>query len=848
MKRILLLSLMLCLLCPAAKAQRITHTFREVPMSDALKYLQMQTKQYDIIFICNELEDFNVTTDVKNSSIPEAIQQLIGFYPIRMTMNGKEVYVECTHKTAQRLTGRLVDEHNLPVAYANIALLAPGDSTIVSGGVSNESGLFVIPIEDTNVLIRISYVGYKTLFLTCETPNMGTLRMHPEVQMLNGVEVRGEMPSMEMRGASLMLNVEGTLLAGIGTAEEVLTRVPMVIKTRDSFEIFGKGKPVIYVNGRKLQDGAELRNIQSDNIKSVEVVMNPGARYDATAQAVIIIHTRRMQGEGWGVEAMSWSRKDHGFVNNERLNMTYCTGGLELFANLFGAYNDRREKGLFEQIVAADTLWTINNRTTNRTLNPFGEGRIGFNYQANDRHSFGGFYQNTYDRVKTRNTTEDILMADGQIYDRLQNDGTHTATTTPKHQANIYYTGEVGKWNIDFNADYTHRKHTARNIQDELSDKYTDRNVHTRNLNRSQMVAEKLILSHPLGKGEVEVGEEYTNTHWRSEFENEEGYIANSNTEQREYGFAPFVQVSQPFGKFHLTAGLRYEHVVSEYFSGGIRRDEQSRTYDNIFPSFSASATLKKLQLSFSYAYRSIRPSYWLLSNDVLYENRLNYQMGNPYLQSVKNHNVNMMGIYKWLYLNVFFGHTLNPILYTAKSYEGDSKINLVTHENYNHSDWLSVSLNVQKTFGIWTPQWGIAFHKQWFEADFQGKAKRFGNPFLQMKLNNLVNLSHAWLLRADFDLQSKGNQQTIHKDRVTAVLNLSVGKDFWGGKLNVRFEANDVFKNNSHVTLYSNRFYFRKVDDDDSRNVTFSLRYRLNTTRSKYRGTGAGNNEKERL
>ena len=189
-------------------AQRITHTFSDVSMSDALVWLQSQTERYDITLVYNELEDFRVSTEVKNLSVPDAIQQMIGFYPIRMTRNGeRKLFVECTHKTAQRLTGRLIDEHSRPIVYANIALLSPTDSTILTGGVSNESGVFVIPVEDTNTLVRISYVGYKTLYRTCEVTDMGTLRMQPEVQMLNGVEVRSKMPSMEMRGTSLMLNV-----------------------------------------------------------------------------------------------------------------------------------------------------------------------------------------------------------------------------------------------------------------------------------------------------------------------------------------------------------------------------------------------------------------------------------------------------------------------------------------------------------------------------------------------------------------------------------------------------------------------------------------------------------------
>ena len=83
------------------------------------------------------------------------------------------------------------------------------------------------------------------------------------------------------------------------------------------------------------------------------------------------------RGEGLGVELTSWSRKGHGFANNERINLTYRTGKLDLFANLFGAYNKRWEKGEFEQTVFADTLWVITNKQKDKVYNPFLEGRFG---------------------------------------------------------------------------------------------------------------------------------------------------------------------------------------------------------------------------------------------------------------------------------------------------------------------------------------------------------------------------------------------------------------------------------------------------------------------------------------
>ena len=108
MKRFLIITLMFCAFVNTVMAQRITHNFQNVSMSDALKYIQQQTSKHKIVFIYNELEDFKVTTSVRNKSVPEAIKQLIGFYPIRMTQSSDEIYVECTHKSNRHLTTRRI--------------------------------------------------------------------------------------------------------------------------------------------------------------------------------------------------------------------------------------------------------------------------------------------------------------------------------------------------------------------------------------------------------------------------------------------------------------------------------------------------------------------------------------------------------------------------------------------------------------------------------------------------------------------------------------------------------------------------------------------------------------------
>ena len=856
MMKCLFISLIgLCCLCQA-QAQQITRNYNNVSMSEALRDLNEQSHDYTISFMYNELEDFRVTTSIKHKPFIDALMQIVGFYPIRVVKRGEhDIYVECTHKTERHLSGTVIDENRLPVPYANIYLLHPSDSTVVGGGVSNEAGVFVIPCDVIPVLARISFVGYQTTYRLCSKEEVGPIQIRPEAQTIRGVVVTGERPKVVLQGNSLVMNVEGTVMSRLGTAEDVLSRVPTISKKGEGYEILGKGAPIIYLNNRKLTDLNELRNIQSDHIRNVEVVQNPGARYDATVQAVIVIRTKRTAGEGLGVELTSWSRKGRGYQNNERVNLTYRTGRLELFANLFGAYNKRWSRGDFEQTIFADTLWTVSNRKQSTARNPYAEGRAGFNYQLNDSNSFGGFYQHVYDYVKTAYDNADELTANGTPYDHLHNVGTRRDKNAPKHQANLYYTGKLGCFSIDFNADYTDYQNCSRNEQQELSRNYENRDVHTETRTHGRMVAEKFIVSMPLWKGQLSVGEEYTNTRWRSSFENTEGYIQGSNNEQHESNMAPFVELQQRLGRFQLQAGLRYEHVASDYFAGGQQRSDQSRTYDDLFPSVALSTAIQKVQLSLSYSKRTNRPAYWLLSNDVVYENRLNMQRGNPYLRPVKYHNFNMMAMWKGFYLTTNFFHCVNPFMTVMESTEQDSKVNMATTRNYDHTNWLIVTLGMQRDVRLgssvtWTPQYNVTLMKQWLTTTFNGQDKQLDQPMLSLQLGNIVTLPHDWLLQADFMMHTHGYTGSNFKIEATnPMLSLSVSKDFFKRRLNIKLSAHDLFNQGiGRGTFYFDRMIFRKTEDNDSRCVTLSLRYRFNVTPSKYKGTGAGNAEKNRL
>ena len=302
MNRYMTLIIALLLTVSTQAQKRISHEYNNVSLSDALRQLAEQQTGYTIYFLYNELEDFRITTNVKNKHLPEAIQQMIGFYPIRVTTStdedGRKIFVECTHKTDHRLTGTIIDEQGQPIAYANIAVLNPADSTLLGGGVSNESGYFAIPYEQPTVLARISYVGYKTICRLCNQSELGTIRMQPETVKLNGVTVKGHRPLYTSTDRGLLVSVQGTPLEQFGSVSEMLSHLPLMMSNG---EVAGHGKPEIYINNKKVRNEDELNRLRADEILSAEIITNPGVEYGAEVTSVIRLKTIRKTGERQGI-------------------------------------------------------------------------------------------------------------------------------------------------------------------------------------------------------------------------------------------------------------------------------------------------------------------------------------------------------------------------------------------------------------------------------------------------------------------------------------------------------------------------------------------------------------------
>ena len=189
--RIIILTLILLFTATDAFTQtRITRSFHNTPLSKALTEIDQSTHDCQIVFVYDELEDFIVEGTFKETPIAQAIQQLIGSYPIHVEAEGHKIFVECAQKEAYRLRGRIVNEAGVPLQNVNI-VISRRDS-IVNGGRSNTNGLFVIPHSTASATARISHVGYQTQTVALSADKVSTIRLREDIRPLSDVTVGKE--------------------------------------------------------------------------------------------------------------------------------------------------------------------------------------------------------------------------------------------------------------------------------------------------------------------------------------------------------------------------------------------------------------------------------------------------------------------------------------------------------------------------------------------------------------------------------------------------------------------------------------------------------------------------------
>lgn len=316
-----MLSTMFC-----AKAENVTRSYVNIPITDVLRDIDSIYTAGNINFIYNELEDFTVTAKINKKTITGAIYDVIGFYPIRVTFSNGDYYLECWHKEPNRLKGRLLDENMSPVEFANVQLFNPEDTTFITGGVSNANGDFVIPVEAKRVLLKTHCMGYLPYSCEYEVGSIGTVRLYTNAKLLREITV--EQRQIEYEGDKIVAYPTATQIKHSYDFFSLLSQQPFpglfVDVTNRSLSLFN-GTPIILIDGVK-RTTQDLLGIQPKNIKKIEYSMNLPQKYaNSGASGVISITLKEPKAAGGSFYANVNGAFTTGFCDAD-LGATYHQG------------------------------------------------------------------------------------------------------------------------------------------------------------------------------------------------------------------------------------------------------------------------------------------------------------------------------------------------------------------------------------------------------------------------------------------------------------------------------------------------------------------------------------------
>ena len=688
--------------------------------------------------------------------------------------------------------------------------------------------------------------------------------------------VKSTAPRTKMRNGAMVTRIVGSPLESAGSVEDMLSRVPGMMRMGGQLQVIGKCSPIYYINGRKVQDLEELKRLRSQDIREVEVVNSPGAAYDASVNAVVKIKTRRQQGEGLsGRFDVSDEQALKSGNNNlaSTLNLNYRHEGLDFFGGVT-FQNDYLDgyRSLLEQntYLKQNTNSIVSHTQTGYTQSDQKFSRMFFNAGVNWQFDDDNFIGVKLERgiwLKNRywfEMEEDVLR-NGMKEDYLKSESDIKYKNPNTLLVNAYYNGKIGKWGIDANVDYYSQCDKNDNHVNEQAMSGM-RTVESMTENKSHLFAARLIAEHPLWTGKLQLGGELTtvcrdNDYRISGVDN----IFDRMSKVNEQNYAAFFEYGIMIPKAGmLTLGMRYEHVAFDFDDKTDPMRSVKRNHDDFFPSLSFGTRLGDLQMQLSYGIKTTRPSYYQLRSEIDYSSKYTLQTGNPLLENEIRHTLDLSGRWKWIAFNVNYLHIKDAIYDWTTPYD-DNGVVMIGMVNFDRPiDVFCAFVNVSPTVGVWTTSNTVGVQKQWLSFNLddprEATGKRhvtYDKPMLIFNSDNAFRLKHDWQLELNSQFYSKAHYRNVKLMQAYWNLTAAVQKSFLKDKsLVVRLSVADIFNTAKqdalldlgNYTLLKGDVFGEGRGNYSFHRVSLSVRYAFNATKSKYKGKGAGQDVIKRL
>jgi outer membrane receptor protein involved in Fe transport len=754
-----------------------------------------------------------------------------------------------TYVQAQTISGKITDDKQKPIKAATVLLLKQSDSTLVKSQLSDNEGVFIFPeVMPGKYLVKIKVVSQQVNYVPAVVEDkdiqLGTISLVAEIKTLKEVTIVSSKPFLEQKADKLIVNVEGSATAAGSTAMEVLQKVPGLIVSNDKITMPGKGSPAILVDGRLSQytDVAQLlRDISADNIDKIEVISNPGAKYDASGGAVINIILKRNANlgtngsvsftTGMGLYNKETIRANQNFYRyNPAISINNRKGKL----NLFGSYSFFRRNWFqyseFERIISPNRFFQENYQPNDVNSHNF---RVGADFYADKKNTFGviarGFIRDGESNAV--NTTFQSDPITGQALSSFQtlnnkvfNRKNFSGNFNWKHSFDS--TGKTLNLDIDYS---TFKLVNNSDIINKLANGTSYTNNQFIN-NPVQLLVIKADVEYPVNKQiKLEAGAKSS----IATIDNNLAFfqkgvlddVRSTDFTYTENINALYSSISYDLDKWQLQGGLRAEQTIAK----GNSKAEKilDRNYLQLFPSaFLTRKLTDKLSTVLQYSRRVNRPSFQQQNPFIEFLDSLTYTRGNPLLKPETADEYKLSVTYEnQPFFAISYNKKRDVIVNDAPNQIGN--LTYTTPENLATYDNWTFELNFPIEFGKKVTGYG---GNQFIYNRY--KANYLGSQFNQSRWNWLAYWQVAYKPTDTWSFEISGYYMTKSLQEFITLEDLGsfdfgIQKSFWNKKGRLTLNISDIFfseRSRGLINYEAINVKFRQLED--SRNIRLAFRY----------------------
>lgn len=776
----------------------------------------------------------------------------------------------CLAQSTLKLKGKIVSETK-PLEWAEVSILN-SEGKIIDGTTAKQDGSFEMNLTNGFYKIEISLLGFadyeKEISLEKDI-DLGIIILKETATNLGEVVIQSKKNTIEQKTDRLVYNLENNVTTTGGDALNAINTAPGVVVKNDVITILGKGTSRVMIDGRLIElTGEELNNflksISAADIKNIEIISNPPAKYEADGMGglINIIMKKGVRNSWKNSTTVSYDQNKYG-IYTLRDNFFYNKNKFRFSASLNGKTGYKNANESLEMYFP-DGLSTMNAVTKVKDENL--SGKLALDYDFSERTTIGFQVMNDrynpdfgsdirIDKFNTQNELEDVTLnksytdkgSRNQIYNA------HLITKLDSLNRKLSFDVDYFNYHSKFDRDFT-----ANNYTPDME--FVDVNQSGRNISNQDIdnLSFKADMEHPFQALNLSYGAKISFTNSKS---NILYYNTISGTpeldpnqsnrfEYTENNQAIYINGNKKINeKWNLQMGLRLENTQTNGFSETLNQ-ETINNYLKLFPTVYASYKKNENNtFSLNYGKRINRPRFDLLNPFRVYINSNSYSEGNPFLKPSFSDNFELAHSYKEvLRTSVFVNAITNGygVVFTSNP---ETNTQIVTRENY----YKGLSYGLGESYSVSFADWWQSENTLYFLGSKTEFIKDINaTPSNSLQIDFTTN--NTFILGKNSKVQIDFNYSTPFKNglyEVGYVSSFDIGfkQDLLNKTLQIAFLANDIFYTSylKDFTSVVNGVKQVYTQNESNRFVRLSVIYNFGNKKINVKERSFGNQEERK-